>query len=64
MLVSLLFGMVDAIKGSSLGHVLPDAVSHLPLSAEGLAWLVPSVLTLGVAVVCDRMLGRPREALA
>ena len=54
----------DAIKGSSLGHILPDAMAHLPLSDQGLAWLVPSVVMLGVAVVFDRMLGKPREALA
>ncbi|MFJ1340489.1 branched-chain amino acid transport system II carrier protein [Pseudomonas caricapapayae] len=64
MLVSLLFGMVDAIKGTSLAHLLPDVLAHLPLSEQGLAWLVPSVVTLGVAVICDRMLGKPREALA
>jgi LIVCS family branched-chain amino acid:cation transporter len=64
MLVSLVFGVVDAIKGSSFAHALPDALAHLPFSNEGMAWLVPSVVTLAVAVVCDRMLGKPREALA
>jgi len=62
--VALVFGMVDAIKGSSRAHVLPDAAAHLPLSDQGLAWLGPSVVTLAAAVVCDRMLGKPREALA
>ncbi|MNE70001.1 Branched-chain amino acid transport system 2 carrier protein [compost metagenome] len=56
--------MIDAIKGTSLASVLPDAMSHLPLSEQGLAWLVPSVVTLAVAVVCDRLLGKPAEALA
>lgn len=65
MLVSLVFGMVDAIKGSSLAHMLPDFMAHLPLSDAGMAWLVPSsVVTLMGAVACDRMLGKPREALA
>ena len=54
----------DAIKGSSIAHVLPDFMAHLPLSDQGLAWLVPSVVTLVGAVACDRMLGKPREALA
>jgi len=43
---------------------LPDFMAHLPLSDQGLAWLVPSVVTLMAAVACDRMLGKPREALA
>jgi len=64
MAVSLLFGIVDAIKGTPLAHFLPDVLAHLPLSDQGLAWLVPSALTLGVAVLCDWMLGKPREALA
>jgi LIVCS family branched-chain amino acid:cation transporter len=64
MAVSLLFGMVDAIKGTSLAHILPDAVAHLPLSEQGLAWLGPSALTLGAAMLCDWMLGKPREVLA
>ncbi|MBO0366505.1 MULTISPECIES: branched-chain amino acid transport system II carrier protein [Pseudomonas] len=64
MAVSLLFGIVDAIKGTPLAHILPDVLAHLPLSDQGLAWLVPSALTLGVAVLCDWMLGKPREALA
>jgi len=64
MLVSLVFGIVDAIKGSSIAHVLPDFLAHLPLSDQGLAWLVPSVVTLAGAVACDRMLGKPRESLA
>ncbi|MCE5985281.1 MULTISPECIES: branched-chain amino acid transport system II carrier protein [Pseudomonas] len=64
MLVSLLFGMIDAIKGTALASELPEILAHLPLSEQGLAWLVPSVVTLGVAVLCDRMLGKPREVLA
>jgi len=64
MAVSLLFGIVDAIKGTSLAHILPDVVAHLPLSDQGLAWLVPSALTLGAAMLCDWMLGKPREVLA
>ena len=35
-----------------------------PHVRKGLAWLVPSVMTLVVAVVCDRLLGKREEALA
>lgn len=64
MLVSLLFGTVDAIKGAGFGEYLPDAMAHLPLSEQGLAWLIPSLITLFGAVVVDRMLGKRNEALA
>ncbi|WP_312935704.1 branched-chain amino acid transport system II carrier protein [Pseudomonas sp.] len=64
MLVSLLFGVIDAIKGSGLAHYLPEFAANLPLSDQGLAWLVPSVGALVLCFALDRVLGRPREALA
>ncbi|AIR90355.1 branched-chain amino acid transport system II carrier protein [Pseudomonas cremoricolorata] len=64
MLVSLLFGIVDALKGSELAHLLPDAAANLPLSEQGLAWLVPSVIALAVCVTVDRLLGSPHQAIA
>ncbi|NER60591.1 branched-chain amino acid transport system II carrier protein [Pseudomonas sp. MAFF212428] len=64
MAVSLLFGVIDALKGANLAGWLPESLAHLPLSEQGLAWLVPSVAMLGVAVVLDRLLGKPREAIA
>ncbi|WP_346830189.1 branched-chain amino acid transport system II carrier protein [Pseudomonas abietaniphila] len=64
MLVSFVFGTVDAVKGAGFADNLPDALAHLPLSEQGLAWLIPSLITLFVAFVVDRMLGRRSEALA
>ncbi len=62
MAVSLVFGTIDALKGAGLN--LPGWLAHLPLSEQGLAWLVPCVVTLVVAVVRDRMLGKSREVTA
>lgn len=64
MAVAFLIGAVDAVKGSALGVYLPDALAHLPLSEQGLAWLIPSLITLFIAFVVDRMLGKRSEALA
>jgi len=64
MLVSLVFGMVDALKGAGLGDYLPAAAAHLPLSEQGLAWLIPALITLLGAFVVDRMIGKRSEALA
>ncbi|MFS2160255.1 branched-chain amino acid transport system II carrier protein [Pseudomonas sp. Pseusp122] len=64
MLVSLLFGIIDALKGAGLGEHLPQVVAHLPLSDQGLAWLVPACITLVVAFICDRLLGKRSEVLA
>ena len=64
MLVSLMFAMVDALKGAGLAGWLPAPLGHLPLSEQGLAWLVPSVAMWVVAVVMDRLLGKPAAATA
>ncbi|MDU9389363.1 branched-chain amino acid transport system II carrier protein [Pseudomonas japonica] len=62
MAVSLIFGGIDALKGA--GFNMPESLAHLPLSEQGLAWLVPCVATLFLAVVCDRLLGKPRQVIA
>ncbi|WP_287811744.1 branched-chain amino acid transport system II carrier protein, partial [Pseudomonas sp.] len=64
MAVSLAFGLVDALKGAGFSDWLPDSLAHLPLSDQGLAWLVPSVVALAAAVVVDRLIGKPAEAVA
>ncbi|WP_416423277.1 branched-chain amino acid transport system II carrier protein [Pseudomonas sp. App30] len=62
--VSLLFGLVDALKGAGFTEWLPASLANLPLSDQGLAWLVPSVVTLVAAVAYDRVMGKAREAVA
>lgn len=64
MLVALIFGLIDALKGAGLGGHLPTLLVDMPLSEQGLAWLVPAVATLVVAVVVDRVMGERKEALA
>ena len=55
---------IDALKGAGLAGWMPTQLANLPLSEQGLAWLVPSLMTLVVAVVIDRMLGKRSEAIA
>ncbi|KLU16904.1 MULTISPECIES: branched-chain amino acid transport system II carrier protein [Xenorhabdus] len=58
MSVSLLFGVLDAIKVSEyLTHLLPEWAKHLPLSDQGLAWLLPTLLTMVVCAIYDRIVG-------
>ena len=64
MLVSFFFGTIDALKGAGFGEWIPSTLANMPFSEQGLAWLVPSVVTLIGAVVCDRLLGKPVQALA
>ena len=62
--MSFIFGCIDALKGAGLAGWLPSQLANLPLSEQGLAWLVPSVMVLVVTVVIDRMLGKRSEAIA
>ncbi|MFF7708380.1 branched-chain amino acid transport system II carrier protein [Pseudomonas sp. NPDC007930] len=55
MLVALAFGVVDGLKDAGLA--MPMALKHLPLAEQGMAWLVPAVVTLAFALLCDRVLG-------
>ncbi|WP_297837764.1 branched-chain amino acid transport system II carrier protein [Pseudomonas sp.] len=64
MLISLLFGIIDALKVAGLAHWLPNRLANLPLSEQGLAWLVPTLITLAGAFICDRLIGKRQEALA
>ncbi|MDD0843670.1 branched-chain amino acid transport system II carrier protein [Pseudomonas sp. Gutcm_11s] len=64
MLVALLFGLVDAVNAAGFGAHLPMLLKHLPLSEQGLGWLVPSVLTLIAALIFDRLRGEPATQAA
>ncbi|HBZ17671.1 branched-chain amino acid transporter carrier protein BrnQ [Pantoea sp. NPDC088449] len=63
MLISLLFGVVDAIKTTSFKDVLPLFSQHLPLADQGLSWLPPSLAMLVIAAVVDRAKGREQVAV-
>ncbi|WP_130834200.1 branched-chain amino acid transport system II carrier protein [[Erwinia] mediterraneensis] len=58
MLVSLLFGILDAIKSTQLKAALPAFSQHLPLADQGLAWLPPVLVILLVVAAIDRVAGR------
>jgi len=63
MLVSLLFGIVDAIKTTSFKEILPLFSQHLPLADQGLAWLPPSLAMMVIAAVVDRVKGSQQVAV-
>lgn len=62
MLVSLLFGILDAVKASTSAHFLPEWTQHLPLAEQGLAWLSPSLLVFVVVGLYDRLCCRQEVA--
>lgn len=54
MLVSLVFGCVDVLKGTQFHDLLPEWVAHLPLSAQRLAWLPPALATGALFAIYDK----------
>lgn len=64
MLVALVVGMIDAMKAAGHTEDLPRMLANLPLSEQGLAWLIPALLTLVVAILVDRVLHQRSKALA
>ncbi len=52
-LVAFIFGVFDGIKVA--GFELPNALAHLPLSEQNLAWLIPSFIVLVITAVIDRI---------
>ncbi|QAX81981.1 branched-chain amino acid transport system II carrier protein [Candidatus Pseudomonas adelgestsugas] len=64
MLVSFVFGCIDALKSADLVDWIPTHLWLLPLSEQGSAWLVPSLITLFIAVVVDRVLGKSNRYIA
>ncbi|AEW44449.1 branched-chain amino acid:cation transporter, LIVCS family [Serratia symbiotica str. 'Cinara cedri'] len=55
MLISLLFGIIDAIKASGIQHLMPHWIYYLPLADQGLAWLLPSLIMLVLVAIYDQM---------
>src|SRR5690554_1563533 len=55
MAVALVFGIIDGLKQA--GFMAPDTawLSGLPLSSQGLGWLVPAVIMLVIALLVDRI---------
>ncbi|MFP1867340.1 branched-chain amino acid transport system II carrier protein [Lonsdalea quercina] len=62
MLISLVFGVIDGVKSSAFASWLPEWANYLPLSKQGLAWLLPSLAVLLVAAVYDRLIARQTAA--
>jgi branched-chain amino acid:cation transporter, LIVCS family len=53
--VALIFGIIDGLKVAGFEEHLPAVLTHLPLSAQNLAWLIPSVCVLVICVIVDKM---------
>ena len=53
--IAFAFGIIEGIKVTAFADILPDALQHLPLNAQNLAWLLPSIAVLIVSIVIDKI---------
>ncbi|HEQ1859147.1 TPA: branched-chain amino acid transport system II carrier protein [Providencia alcalifaciens] len=57
MLTSFVVGLIGAVKASeNLKTYIPDWMTSIPLYKQDLAWLLPSLVVLVVAALCDRLI--------
>lgn len=64
MVISLAFGLIDGVKASPFGDMLPAWTARLPMAEQGLAWLLPTLIMLMISVVWDKAAGRPVTSAA
>lgn len=64
MSVTLVFGLIDGFAAAGFSQLLPSMFSELPLAGQSLGWLLPVLITLLLASLLDRLLGKAQGALA
>jgi len=64
MLISQLLGLIDGVKASAFGDMLPVWTQKMPLADQGLAWLMPTVAMVVIAGIWDRAAGRQMTSAA
>jgi len=62
MAVTLVFGIADGLAAAGLQHWVPSLLTQLPLAEQSLGWLLPVLVTLMVAIIVDRVMGKPAPA--
>lgn len=53
--VAFLFGIIEALKAAGFTEQLPQFINNLPLNEQNLAWLLPSLAVLVIAIAVDRL---------
>ncbi len=57
MLTSFVVGLIGAVKASdNLKTYIPEWMASIPLYKQDLMWLLPSIIVLVVAAICDRVI--------
>ncbi|MEN4981748.1 branched-chain amino acid transport system II carrier protein [Acinetobacter modestus] len=52
--VAFLFGIIEALKAAGFSKQFPQFINNLPLNEQNLAWLLPSLVVLIIAIAVDR----------
>jgi LIVCS family branched-chain amino acid:cation transporter len=58
LIVATVFGIMDGLTAAGFGHLVPEAIVHIPGADLGLGWLMPVLLALAASAAYDRLSGR------
>ena len=58
MAITLIFGVVDGFAAAGFDQLVPELFKQLPLAEQGMGWLLPVLVTLAVAIIVDRAMGK------
>lgn len=53
--IAFLFGIIEGIKSAGFTSSLPSFITSLPLSEEGMAWVLPALVVCIIATLVDKM---------
>ncbi|MBF7682393.1 branched-chain amino acid transport system II carrier protein [Acinetobacter sp. B5B] len=53
--VAFIFGVVEGLKASRFQSVVPSVLQKLPLSDQNLAWFIPCVIVLIIAIIFSKI---------
>lgn len=59
--VAFLFGIIEALKAAGFTEQLPQFINNLPLNEQNLAWLLPSLAVLVIAIAVDGLSSVPKN---
>lgn len=52
-ILALAFGIAEALKGAKMAKLLPDFYSHIWFEKQGLAWVIPCLIVIGIFAIID-----------
>lgn len=59
--IAFVFGIAEGLKSVGLARFLPNYYQNLPLSNQGLAWVIPCIIVISICWIFDLIILKPRK---